>query len=50
MVVSEESLGLSWEDWVRPGVEGTVEIDGDEGADFASRGVGGTTRRLGVSI
>ena len=34
-----------------PGVEGVVEIEGDgEGASFASRGVGGITRRFGVSI
>jgi hypothetical protein len=48
MVVSEEPLGFSSEDWVRPGVEG--EIDGDEGAGFGSKGLGGTTRRFGVSI
>jgi hypothetical protein len=51
MVVSEESLGLSSEDCVSPGVEGMVVIEGDgEGASFASRGLGGTTRRFGVSI
>jgi hypothetical protein len=50
MVVSEEPLGFSSEDWVRPGVEGSVEVDGDEGAGFGSRGLGGTTRRFGVSI
>lgn len=51
MVVSEESFGVSSEDWVRPGVDGAVEMEGDgEGASFASRGVGGTTMRFGVSI
>lgn len=53
MVVSEESFGVSSEaeDWVSPGVDGAVEMEGDgEGASFVSRGVGGTTMRFGVSI
>jgi hypothetical protein len=51
MVVSEESFGLSSEDWVSPGVDGAVEMEEDgEGAGFVSRGVGGTTMRFGVSI
>jgi hypothetical protein len=51
MVVSEESLGFSSEDWVSPGVEGPVENEGEgEGVRFASRGLGGITRRFGASI
>ena len=51
MVVSEESFGLSSEDWVSPGVDGAVEMEEEgEGAGFVSRGVGGTTMRFGVSI
>jgi len=51
MVVSEEPLGLSSEDCVSPGVDGTVEYEGDgEDAGLASRGLGGMTTRFGVSI
>jgi hypothetical protein len=36
---------------VSPGVDGTVETEGEgEGAGFALRGEGGSTRRFGVSI
>lgn len=34
-----------------PGVDGAVEMEGDgDGTGLASRGVGGTTMRFGVSI
>lgn len=51
MVVSEELLRFSSEDRVSPGVDGTVESEGEgEGAGFAWRGEEGTTTRFGVSI